>query len=83
MSFVLDLHYKAQNESGSGPKANLNSNSRRNLSTADEMLREAQEACERLYIAVERRRVMVEPFHDQWSERSKLFNQVDERWMKL
>jgi hypothetical protein len=81
LSFVLDLHYEAQNASESG---NLSSNPRRKLVKApDKMLQEAQEACERLYIAVEQRRVMVEPFHDEWSEHSKRFNQVDERWMKL
>jgi hypothetical protein len=49
----------------------------------DEMIREAQEACKRLYIAVRQREVMVEPFHDEWAEHYKHFRQVDERWMQL
>lgn len=81
LSFVLDLHYEAQSGGESGK---LSSNIRRKLVKApDEMLREAQEACKRLYIAVGQRAVMVEPFYDEWSGHSKHFSQVDERWMPL
>lgn len=81
LSFVLDLHYETPNGSESGKSSCF---TRRKLAKApDEMLREGQEACKRLYTAVGQREVIVEPFHDEWAEHYKHFRQVDERWVQL
>lgn len=85
LSFVLDLHYEQKNahKSENTSKDVSGTGKKKLVDAPDDMLREAQDACKRLYGAVERRGVKVEPFYDQWSERSTLFKQVDERWMRL
>jgi hypothetical protein len=83
LSFVLDLHYEVQDRQNREVAGVVNSLvGGPPIKASDEMLREAQEACEMLYGAVERRGVIVEPFHDKWSKRHELLTQVDERWIQ-
>lgn len=84
LSFVLDMDYEDRNKvKGESKEDSIWGTGRKLVKPSNEMLREAQEACKLLYAAVERRGVVVEPFHDEWAAHAKIFDQVDERWMKL
>lgn len=71
LSFVLDLYY---------PEEKSDWGKRRLAPAPDDVLREAWEACRRLHRGVEKRGVVVEPFHDEWSDRFEYLKQVDARW---
>ncbi|PLN86959.1 hypothetical protein BDW42DRAFT_182319 [Aspergillus taichungensis] len=72
-AFVLDLHYEALDDSW-----------RKNepARAPNELLEEAQDACEQLYHAVTKRGVSIERFHDKWCEHWPLLKQVDDRWTR-
>jgi hypothetical protein len=72
LSFVLDLDYKQED---SGRKTNV--------MAQEEQLREAKAACNQLYACAETRGITIEPFYDEWAERSRIFKQVDDRWRRL
>jgi hypothetical protein len=69
LSFVLDLDYEKE---GTGRKKVIRAQAER--------LSEANAACKQLFDCVENRGIAIEPFRDEWAEKSKAFEQVDERF---
>jgi hypothetical protein len=66
---VLDLDYEKE---GTGRKKVIRAQAER--------LSEANAACKQLFDCVENRGIAIEPFRDEWAEKSKAFEQVDERF---
>lgn len=68
LSFVLDLDYEKE------------STGRKKVIRAQkERLSEAKAACKQLFDNVKKRGIAMEPFCDEWAEKYKAFEQVDER----
>lgn len=71
LGFVLDLHYE--------PRKDEDLNQSRESQAPEEELREAREACEKLYQIARERGLTIQRVHDEWAERTWL-RQVDDRW---
>lgn len=73
LSFVLDLHYEAPDETPSKKKP---------ARAPNDLLDNAQEAREQMYQGVTKRGVAVENFHDKWCGSWPSLKQVDDRWTR-
>lgn len=73
LSFVLDLYYGPLDQTTSKKKLDR---------APDDVLDNAQDACEQLYRVVAERGVVVEPFQDKWCDHWSLLQPVDERWTR-